>query len=258
MPSGRLIAQIFIVILVAAALVPVLLGIDSTFFFNQLSDNRTKLMGWVADHGWLMACGFVLIYIISTAFSVPGGAILTMSAGFLFGITLGAVLSVIGATIGAIAVFLFAKTALGKPLRARAGPLFRRLEAGFRAHALSYLIVLRLLPIFPFALVNLLPALIGMPLATYAIGTFLGIIPGALIYVSLGDGLDAMFHQCAAAKAANPATVCQPPLFGDVFLTPQVILPLAALSLLAIAPVFVRRFWRRGPLAAPPAGDDRA
>lgn len=258
MPKQRLITHVIIVVLVAAALVPALWGVDSAFIFNTLSDNRMDLIAWAANHRALMAGGFVVIYIVSTAFSVPGGAILTMSAGFLFGTVLGAVLSVIGATVGAIAVFLFAKTALGRPLRARAGPVFRRLEAGFRAHALSYLIVLRLLPIFPFVLVNLVPALVGMPLATYAIGTFLGIIPGALIYVSLGVGLDAMFHQCAAAKAANPGTVCEPPPIGDVFLTPEVILPLAGLSLLALAPVFVRRFWRRGPLAAPPAGDDRA
>jgi uncharacterized membrane protein YdjX (TVP38/TMEM64 family) len=96
---------------------------------------------------------------------------------------------------------------------------------------------------------------VGVPLLTYALGTFIGIIPGSVIFVSLGSGLDAIFRQCEAAKAARPGMPCEPPNVADVFFAPEVIVPLAGLCLIALAPVAIRRFWRRGGLVAPPAGE---
>ena len=108
--------------------------------------------------------------------------------------------------LGAVAVFLIARTALGEPLRARAGPWLARMEQGFRDNALSYLLVLRLVPIFPFWLVNLVPAFLGVGLGTYALATCLGIVPGTLVYASVGNGLGAVFDQAASRTSGLSST----------------------------------------------------
>ena len=106
---------------------------------------------------------------------------------------LGMALVLVGATAGAIGIFLAARHTLGDFLRAKAGPAIRRMEAGFRDNAFSYLMVLRLVPVFPFWLVNLVPAFLGVSLRTYAAATFLGIIPGSFVYCGVGNGLGAVF-----------------------------------------------------------------
>ena len=131
----------------------------------------------------------MLIYATAIALSIPGGAILTMTGGFLFGVAAATLYAVIAATLGATVVFLIAKTALGDTLREKAGPAMRRMEAGFRENALNYLLFLRLIPVFPFWLVNLVSAFLGVPLRTYVVATAVGIIPGTLVYASVGNGL---------------------------------------------------------------------
>ena len=138
----------------------------------------------------------------------------------------GAVCAVIGATLGATALFLAARAGLGG-LAQRAGRFVAKLEAGFRADAFSYLLVLRLVPIFPFWLVNLVPALVGVRLATFVLATFLGIIPGSFVYTSLGNGL---------------GSVVEEPDLAIVF-EPRVLLPVVGLAILALIPVGYRR-WR--------------
>lgn len=246
MPKRRLLTITILALLLGAAVLLILSGVDSTFVFNKIYDNRDRLASWVEARRLTAAALFVAAYVASTAVSLPGAVVMTMAAGFLFGTVLGTLLSVAGATLGAVAVFLFARSALGEPLRARGGPAFRRLEAGFRANALSYLIFLRLIPVFPFWLVNLVPALVGMPAWSYALGTLVGIIPGSLVFVSLGRGFDVVFRACDAAKAENPAASCAPPAAGDIFLAPEVLLPLAGLGLIALAPALLRRLRRRG------------
>jgi len=162
---------------------------------------------------------------------VPGGAILTIAGGFLFGLWPGLFYVVMGATIGATAVFLAARAGLGDLAR-RAGPRASRLKEGFRADAFNYLLILRLIPIFPFWLVNLVAALAGMRLATYVLGTFLGIIPGSFVFVSLGTGM------------GDIVAAGRPPDLGIVF-RPGVLLPIAGLAVLALMPVLYRR-WQAG------------
>src|SRR5919106_4058595 len=134
------------------------LGLDDYISFEQLERNRAQLLALVDRHPVLAPLAFMLVYAAVIALSVPGGAILTVAGGFLFGIAPATLYVVVGATIGATIVFLIARTALGEALRAKAGPRIRRMEEGFRADALSYLLVLRLIPIFPFWLVNIVPA----------------------------------------------------------------------------------------------------
>lgn len=204
--------------------------------FETLLQHRETLQALVADHSLVAPIAFILIYLVATAFSVPGGIFLTIAGGFLFGIVAGAGYAVIGATCGALVVFLAARTALGDLLRNRAGPFLQKMEAGFREDELNYLLVLRLIPIFPFWLVNIVPAFLGVSVRTYLIGTFLGIIPGCLVFTSLGSSLGGLLD------AYNPDD--PPNLLGIVF-EPQNIFPILGLIVLSLLPVFYKRFKAR-------------
>jgi uncharacterized membrane protein YdjX (TVP38/TMEM64 family) len=199
--------------------------------FEFLRQNHQALMHWVAGHQLLAVAGFALLYAASVALSLPSGSFLTVTAGFLFGTMAGALWVVLAATVGATAVFLAARTAFAEPLRRRAGPTLRRMESGFQTNALSYLLVLRLVPLFPFFLVNLAPAFLGVPLGTYVATTLIGIIPGTLVYASVGSGLGMIFEQGGT-----------PPL-GLIF-EPRILLSILALAALALVPVAYRR-WRQ-------------
>jgi uncharacterized membrane protein YdjX (TVP38/TMEM64 family) len=162
---------------------------------------------------------------------VPGAAILTIAGGFLFGTWVGGLCAVIGATLGATAIFLAARAGLAG-LAHRAGRFVGKLEAGFRADAFNYLLVLRLVPIFPFWLINLVPALVGVRLPTYMLATFLGIVPGTFVYASLGNGLGSLVEE------PDLAIIFKPSLF----------LPIVGLALLALVPVGYKH-WRGKKLA---------
>ena len=194
--------------------------------FAALAQNRDWLCHLVQHWGVVAVLVYVAIYGVLVALSVPGAAALTIAGGFLFGTWIGAASAVIGATLGATALFLAARTGLGG-LTQRAGRFVGRLQAGFRADAFNYLFVLRLVPIFPFWLVNLVPAMVGVSLPVFVLATFLGIIPGSVIYASLGDGL---------------GSVVEEPDLAIVF-RPRVLLPIIGLALLALLPVGYKR-WR--------------
>ena len=204
------------------------LGLDDYVSLDRLERHRAQLLDLVERHPLAAPLAFMLIYAAAVALSIPGGAILTMAGGFLFGVVAGTCYVVIAATIGATIVFLIARTALGDSLRRRAGPGVRRMEAGFRENGLNYLLFLRLIPVFPFWLVNLVPAFLGVPLTTYVTATLLGIIPGSLVYASVGNGLGTVFETGGR------------PDFGIIF-EPEIILPILGLALLAILPVAYKK-----------------
>jgi uncharacterized membrane protein YdjX (TVP38/TMEM64 family) len=206
------------------------LDLDRFLTFAALREHRAMLTGLVADHLVLAASAFVLVYAAAIALSVPGGAVLTIAGGFMFGSIFGTLLVVVAATLGATAVFLIARSALGDPLRARAGPFLKRMEAGFQEDALNYLLVLRLIPLFPFWIVNLVPAFLGVPLRTYVLGTFVGIIPGSFVFASVGAGLGSVLD---SGQEFAPSSV----------LTPQIVIALVGLALLALLPV-IHRKWK--------------
>jgi uncharacterized membrane protein YdjX (TVP38/TMEM64 family) len=205
------------------------LGLHRYLSFGALAENRDFLMSLVEDHPVTAPLAYIAVYALAVAFSIPGAVVLTIAGGFLFGTWAGGLFVVIGATIGAVGVFLAARTAFGEGLRRRAGPWIGRLEAGFRENALSYLLVLRLVPLFPFWLVNLVPAFLGVPLTTYALGTFVGIIPGSFVYASVGNGLGAVFD----AGGTPDLTI---------IFKPEILLPIIGLSLLALIPVVYKKF----------------
>ncbi|MEE2995779.1 MAG: TVP38/TMEM64 family protein [Pseudomonadota bacterium] len=163
-------------------------GLNKYFSLDVLKTHRESCQFWVKNYGAVAPVVFMLIYSLAVAFSVPGAAFVTIAAGFIFGPYFGTIYAVIGATIGAVIVFLAAKYALGAILRPKAYPALKRMEAGFRENEISYMLVLRLIPLFPFCLVNLVPAFLGVSLRSYTIGTVIGIIPGAFVYALVGAG----------------------------------------------------------------------
>jgi uncharacterized membrane protein YdjX (TVP38/TMEM64 family) len=191
-------------------------GLHRYVNFEALQEHRGWLVAEVARNQALVALAFIGLYTLVVAFSIPLGAVMTISAGFLFGTVAAAGYGVIGGTLGAVCVFLAARTALGDMLRAKAGPALKRMEAGFRENALNYMLFLRLIPLFPFWLVNLVPAFLGVPLRTYFFATLVGVIPGALVFASLGNGLGVILD--AGGE----------PDLGIIF-RPDVLLPLLAL-----------------------------
>ncbi len=212
-------------LLVAAGVAFVAVGGRHYLTLSALAENRAWLCGLAADWGVAAAVLYIGAYAAVVALSVPGAAVLTIAGGFLFGTWIGGSCAVLGATAGAVCIFLAARAGLGG-LAQRAGPFLGRLEAGFRANAFNYLIVLRLVPLFPFWLVNLVPALAGVALPTFVLGTFIGIIPGTFVYASLGNGLGTLVDQPDLA----------------IIFHPSVLGPVAALAVLALIPVWYR--WR--------------
>ena len=205
--------------------------------FEALRENRATLLNWVDTYGIVAALIYMLIYAVAIAFSLPGGAVLTITGGFLFGSAWGTVCVVIAATAGATALFLIAKTSFGDALRAKAGPALQRMQDGFQEGALSYLLVLRLVPLFPFFLVNLVPAFLGVSLRVYVVGTFIGIIPGTFVFATVGAGLGSVFDQGGEFSAAG-------------ILTPQIITALVGLAVLALIPVVYKKIKARSGKAA--------
>ena len=220
--------------LVAAGLIAAVgLGWTDYLSLGQLRDRREVLLAWVEARPLLSLAAFTGLYCLVAALSIPGALIMTLAGGFLFGAVAGTAATVVGATAGAVVIFLAARSAFGDALRRRAGPAVAKFEQGVREHAFSYILTLRLLPIFPFWLVNIGLALVGVPLRTFAAATLLGIIPGTFVYSALGSGLGSVFDR---DEAPNLSIVFEP----------QILLPLVALALLSLAPVVVRRFRKPG------------
>lgn len=228
--AGALLKRAWPLLAIAAGLALVFsLGLHRYLSFAVLRDNRADLVAWVAAMGPLAVLAFIAAYIVVVTLSLPGGAVMTIAGGFLFGAVWGSLWVVFGATIGASLLFLAARTSLGEPLRARAGPALARMAEGFRANAFSYLLFLRLVPAFPFFLVNLAPAFLGVPLGTYVLATFLGIMPATFVFASVGAGLGSVFD---AGGDFSPVGI----------LTPQVLLALGGLALLSLLPIALKRF----------------
>lgn len=201
---------------------------------------------------------FILLYVAVAALSIPGGAVVTISGGLLFGWFIGTLATVTGATIGATLLFLAAKTSLGETLKAKTGPWLKDLQKGFEENALSYMFFLRLVPVFPFWLVNLAPALLGVNLGTYLFATFFGIIPGSLAFSYVGQGLEsvimaqkAAYESCLASNAAasNEASACKFELDASALITTDLIIAFALLSVVSLLPVLIKRLRKAGQSA---------
>jgi len=175
------------------------LGWHEHLSFHALLESRAAIKMRIEAHPILSSASFTLAYAIAAAVALPAAALLTMAAGFLFGWLLGGTLVLIGATLGATILFLAARTAFGGLLRKHAGGRAAQLAKGFEEGAFGYLLVLRLAPIFPFWLVNIVPAFFQVRLRTFVGATMLGIIPATYAYAYLGQGLESVLIAASAA-----------------------------------------------------------
>ena len=223
-------ARLLVVVLMALAVGAVFVfGLDDYLSFEVLKSNRQSALEWYAQNRIVAVISFGLGYALAVALSVPGAVWLTLAAGFLFGTIQAAMIVVVAATLGALRIFLIARYALADFFHEKTGDVGRKMEAGFRDNALSYLLVLRLVPLFPFWVVNLVPALLGVSTRTYVVGTFFGIIPGSTVFCSVGNGLGAVFD---SGGTPDLGIIFEPEIFG----------PLMALAVLSLIPVFYKRF----------------
>lgn len=234
--SGFSITRLIPLVILGAGLIAFFaLGLNKYLTLDLLRENRDVLKTWVADNKALAVLMFVGAYVVIASFSLPLGAVASIAGGFLFGSVLGALWIVIGATIGATILFLIAKTALGEPLRLRFASQIHKMEEGFRENAFSYLLLLRLVPLFPFWLVNLAPAFLGVSVVTFVITTFLGIIPGSFVFASIGNGLNALFEAGEQPDLSLFALISRPDFY----------VPIVGLALLSLIPIVYRAFAKK-------------
>lgn len=183
---------------VRIALVAVFVGGIATFFalggqhyltLETIKANRDALLRFTEAHFVTALVIAFFVYAGAVAFSLPGGLLLSLTMGFVFGRWVGTALVVVAATIGAVILFLAARYIFADAARRRLGALGEKINAGFTENAFNYMLFLRLVPVFPFFLVNLAPAFTSIPLRTFALATFLGVIPGTFVFVNLGETL---------------------------------------------------------------------
>ena len=207
------------------------LGLGAFFYFDvgryfsleALKANRDDLLAYTNANFAVAVILYVALYILQTGFSLPGGALMTLTGGFLFGSVLGTIFVNIGATTGATLAFLAARYVLRDWVERKFGKRIEPIQAGFAQNAFSYLLTLRLIPAFPFFLVNLVSGLTRIPLGTYVIATSIGIIPGSFVYAFAGRQLGSI---------NSLAEIASPP----------VLLAFTFLGLLALVPILHRKF----------------
>lgn len=198
--------------------------------FDVLRDNREALLAFRDDNFLLTVLMFIAVYVAVVGFSLPGAVIVTLTGGFLFGTVLGTVFNVTGATLGAILIFLAARMGLGNRLKEKmdaSDGMVAKIKKGIDENQWSMLFFIRLVPAVPFFVANLIPAFVGVPLFRFAVSTFLGIIPGSLVYTSVGAGLGEVF-----ARGETPN-------LGIIF-EPHILLPILGLTALSVLPVLIK------------------
>jgi uncharacterized membrane protein YdjX (TVP38/TMEM64 family) len=198
--------------------------------FQALSDNREALIAMRDANYVLAVLGFMAIYIVIVAFSLPGAAIATLTGGFLFATFPGALFNMTAATIGATIIFSAARMGFGDKLAAKmenSDGLVKTIKDGIDENQWSVLFLIRLVPAVPFFVANLVPALVDVPLRRFVISTFLGIIPGSVVYTSVGAGLGEVF-----ARGETPN-------LGIIF-EPHILLPILGLCALAVLPIIIK------------------
>ncbi|WP_366654777.1 TVP38/TMEM64 family protein [Fodinicurvata sp. EGI_FJ10296] len=220
-----------VVVLLAGLLTAIWMGWVDQISLTTLADHRETLIAWVDRNGLAAAAVYAGLVTAVAAFSIPAMSVMNISAGFLFGPVSGTAIATVGQTIGGFVVFLAARYAFRDVLARRAGTMVRRMEAGFRRNAFSYMLTVRFMPMFPAWLVNLVPGLLGVSARVFLLGTVIGVIPCTFVFATVGDGLGQVID-----KGQVPSLM--------IFLEPRILLPFVGLALLAITPAIIR--WRRG------------
>jgi uncharacterized membrane protein YdjX (TVP38/TMEM64 family) len=216
------------------ALLVVATGAHRWLSLETIALHKGRLESFVDTNILLALPVFMAVYVAVVALSIPGALLMTIVGGLFFPFWIAVLAVVTAATLGATILFLIASSSLGEALRAKGGPTVARMTDGLKADAASYMLFLRLVPVFPFALVNLAPAIVGVPLRTFVWTTFLGILPGTMAFI---------------LAAAQPD--CRINIDISALVSPQLLLAFAALGVIALIPVIARRiFARRGKTIA--------
>jgi uncharacterized membrane protein YdjX (TVP38/TMEM64 family) len=205
--------------------------LDRFATFQHLREHHQRLTELVAAHYLQAALAYLFVYMLFAALSLPGAAWLTVAGGFLFGAIMASILTVIAATVGASLLFLATKTSLGDYLHHHAGPWLAKVERGFADNQWSYLLMMRLFPVIPFFIANLVPAFLGVPLPVFMAATFLGIIPATAVFATLGAGLGGVLETGSELTLHS-------------LMTPQIEAAFIGLAVLAASPI-VAKFLRR-------------
>jgi len=241
-----------LLVLIAAMALVFGMGWHRLLSFETIGRNYADLQAFIASNLAGAVALYMLLYIAVVALSLPGGLAMTLAGGLLFGWQIGAPATVVAATAGAAVLFLIAKTSLGETLAARAGPWLARLRNGFQENALSYMLFLRLVPLFPFFIVNLAPALLGVPFSTYVLGTFLGIIPGTVAFSVAGSGLgsvveaqNAVHAACLERQAREPDLECVYTIDTGHLITGELIAAFVLIGVVALIPVAIKTWSAR-------------
>jgi len=221
-------------------------GLFDFFSLSSMIMHREAVGAFVAANFLLGIVGYIVAYAALVAISFPGASLLTIAAGFLFGGIVGGLATVIAATTGAVIIFQIARSSFGEAMEKRTGKFVEKMRKGFQEDSFLYLLTLRLTPIFPFWVINIVPALLNMKVGPYALATFIGIIPGTLAYAYIGSGLDSVIM---AQEAANPGCAAQGTCQIDPssLITTDVLIAMAGLGLISLLPVIVKKF-RKKPL----------
>lgn len=218
--------------------------------FKELALNLDNLRAFISSNYLPAIIIYIGLYAVLTALSFPSGVVVTIAGGLLFGWFVGTLSTVLGATIGATILFLAAKTSLGEHLKAKAGPSLEKLQKGFEENALSYMFFLRLVPAFPFWLVNLAPALLGVNLSTYFIATFFGIIPGTLAFSYVGQGLESViiaqknaYQSCLdkMSQTSGGSAGCTFEFDTSSLITKDLLIAFVLLGVVSLLPVLIKR-----------------
>lgn len=204
------------------------LDLGRYFDLSELRLHQTELQDWVDQQPLLAPTAYMLLYTALVAFSLPVASFVTVVGGFLFGAWMGTMWTAIGATLGATLVFVAARTALGEALRNKAGPWLDKLEVEFRRNGLHYLLFLRLVPAFPFWLVNIAAAVFNVKLVPFVVATSIGILPGTFVFAYFGHGLSMTLQQSDTLSFSAIAT-------------PEILIALTLLALLSLLPVWLKR-----------------
>lgn len=208
---------------------------------SNLIKNRIALRTFIENQFVLAMLAYCGLYIVAVALSFPGASWITVAGGFVFGWLLAGTLTAFAATIGATIIFWIAKSSLGEALSKKAGPFIHKLGEGFRENGFSYLLFLRLVPLFPFFVINLVPAFFSISTPTYVVATFIGILPGTFAYALFGEGLDSLIK---AQEMANPGCAdrgdCDIDLSAAV--TPEIVAAMVALVVVSLMPIAIKKY----------------
>jgi uncharacterized membrane protein YdjX (TVP38/TMEM64 family) len=229
MKSLKRYLPIFIIVLISLAAWG--MGVHHYLSFDTLRVHHADLETYINIYPLTSFAVYMGVYIALVGLSIPGAAFMTLTGGFLFGQLVGTGLVVMSATIGATILFVSAKMASEDLVSQKAGPWVDKMKAGFQKDAFYYLLTLRLIPIFPFVVINLVAAVFQIPLRTFVIGTFIGIIPGSFVYVSIGNALKDV--------------ILTTDLTPKIILEPKVVVALIGLGILSLLPILYRRFSNR-------------